>query len=188
MDGVSFYLTETNSFWCNLFCRHRRNSKHGDDCSAVCARSVSRVICFEFCFYAYKAHTKLHTRASVGAHSHTHVHVMENMHKYLFVCVVYTHTCWHTCTHTHQQMINWGEIYLRSSGPPIEGWHGDISCCDLISCLLVWVPAGVRGGRSGTQEVTLAKSLKFSATWHNLAPGRALTSLTRRLKSTLKIK
>ena len=161
----------------------------------MCTQRVARnllwilFLCLQSSHKASRAPIGRHEHLWVHTHTHTHTHVMEKHAQiFVWVCPVYTHLLAHLHTHTHQQMIDWGEIYLRSSGPPIEGWHGDISCCDLISCLLVWVPAGVRGGCSGTQEVTLAKSLKFSTTWQNLAPGRALTSLTWRLKSTLKIK
>lgn len=105
---------------------------------------------------------------------------------------IYTHLLAQPHTHIHTNRWSTGERFICGFAVQRPAHWGlawrYISRCDLISCLLVWASAGVWGGRSASQEVTLTKSLKISSTWRHLALGLALISLTWRLKSTLKIK
>lgn len=128
MHRVAFYRTETNSFWCNLFCLQWWNSKDAHNRSVcivtqygVCVSLWSPLhlyLCWQH-KYIYHTHITHSLNGKVYMHMYVYGSIWSQLLKsettFLLESVsTHTHTCWytHTDAHTPQQMIHWGEIYL----------------------------------------------------------------------------
>lgn len=103
------------------------------------------------CSYAHKtSHSFKHTYADFSAHT-SHA---KSTNTRTGLCILCTHTNrWSTgerfiCGVAVQRPAHWGLAWRY------------LSCCDLISCLLVCVSPGVLGGHAASRGVTLTKSLK----------------------------